>query len=256
MGKFDGYLICSDLDGTFSGGGDTVEVNSRAVKYFTENGGRFTFTTGRTATYLPEQEFFDIINAPVGVFNGGIIYDYETEKVLKESRLEFKLGDFIDVVGNRKDEITALGIYSDCHSPWQRQGSFEAYANQLSSQMVKIVCVFENCEKADEFKDFALKQDLFKNTYISKSWNEGVEFNAIDGTKGQAVEFIKNYLGDIHTSIGIGDFENDINLLKHADIGVATGNAVDSVKEVADFAVKDCKDYAIKDLIEIIEQGL
>ena len=33
VGKFDGYLICSDLDGTFKGGGDTIEVNSKAVKY-------------------------------------------------------------------------------------------------------------------------------------------------------------------------------------------------------------------------------
>ena len=75
----------------------------------------------------------------------------------------------------------------------------------------------------------------------------------MDGTKGQAIKFIKSYLGNIHTSIGIGDYENDVKLMEGADIGVAAGNAIKEVKEAADFVVKDCKDYAIKDLIEIIE---
>lgn len=256
MGKFDGYLICSDLDGTFTGGGDTVEVNGRAVKYFTDNGGRFTFITGRTASYLPEQEFFGLMNAPAGVFNGGLIYDYQNKASLREARLEFKLGDFVDIVGSGRFDFSSVGIYNDCFAPWQRRGSFEEYRDDFSKNMIKIVCAFETAEKADDFKSFAMKQELFKNTFISKSWPMGVEFNSVDGTKGHAVRFIKNYLGNIHTSIGIGDFENDVKLMEYADIGVATGNAVDTVKHAADMIVKDYKDYAIKDLIEILESRL
>lgn len=256
MGKFDGYLICSDLDGTFTGGGDTVEVNSRAVKYFTDNGGKFTFITGRTASYLQEQEFFGLINSPAGVFNGGLIYDYQNKKILKESRLDFKLKDFIDVVDNGIFNFSTVGIYNDRFAPWQRGEKFEEYKECFSQNMIKIVCAFATAEEADEFKSFALKHEFFKNTFISKSWSLGVEFNSMDGTKGNAVQFIKNHLGNIHTSVGIGDFENDVKLMEYADIGVATGNAVDAVKQAADMIVKDCREYAINDLIEILESRI
>ena len=110
-------------------------------------------------------------------------------------------------------------------------------------------------ELADEFKENVLKLDFFKNSYISKSWNLGVEFNPIDATKGSAVEFIKKHLGNIHTSIGIGDYENDLTLITDSDIGVAVGNAVPTLKKVADFIVKPCEEGAIRDLIEKIENG-
>ena len=146
MGKFDGYLICSDLDGTFTGGEDVIVANSKAVKYFTDNGGKFTFITGRTASYLPEQEFFWLINAPAGVFNGGLIYDYQNEKTLRESRLEFKLGDFVDLVNNGNFDFSTVGIYNDCFAPWQRGGSFEEYKDEFSLNMIKIVCEFNTIE--------------------------------------------------------------------------------------------------------------
>ena len=37
MGKFDGYLICSDLDGTFRGEDNAVSVNSKAVTLLLKN---------------------------------------------------------------------------------------------------------------------------------------------------------------------------------------------------------------------------
>ncbi len=256
MGKFDGYLICSDLDGTFDGKGDTVEVNKRAVKYFTDNGGKFTFITGRTASYLMETDYINIANAPMGVLNGGIIYDFQNEKLLRESRLEFKLGEFAELADCGKFDIQALGIYNECFGAWERKEKFSDYSYLFNSHLIKIHCIFKTPEEADEFKEFAKNHEFFKNTFISKSWHLGVEFNAADATKGDVIQFLKNHFENIHTSVGIGDFENDIKLLEYADIGVATGNAIDEVKQTADLVVKDCKEYAIKDLIEILESRL
>lgn len=256
MAKFDGFLICSDLDGTFNGGENTIETNSKAVRYFTDNGGKFSFITGRTASYLAEQEFFGLMNAPAGVFNGAMTYDYHNKKILTESRLDFTLGDFADVVDCGKFKFETVGVYNDFFAPWQRMNVFSDYKDIFTEKMLKIVCVFKTLDEADEFKSFALKHKFFKNTYISKSWPYGVEFNAADGTKGNVIRFIKQYLGNIHTSVGIGDFENDVKLLQYADIGVATGNAVDEVKAVADIITKDCRECAIADLIEILESRI
>lgn len=121
---------------------------------------------------------------------------------------------------------------------------------------IKIVCAFSSVDDAEDFKAFAMANPFFSDSYVSKSWSTGVEFNYIDATKGKSIDFLKNYIRNIHTSIGIGDYENDISLITHTDIGVAVGNAIDEVKNAADMVVKSAFEYAIKDLIEIIEKKL
>ena len=64
---------------------------------------------------------------------------------------------------------------------------------------------------------------------------------------------LKNYLPGIHTTVGIGDYENDLSLLAHADIAVAVENAIEPVKLQADMIVASNKEGAIKDLIEKLE---
>ena len=48
MAKFDGILICTDLDGTLLKKDKTVSrENLDAIEYFKANGGYFTYVTGR-----------------------------------------------------------------------------------------------------------------------------------------------------------------------------------------------------------------
>ena len=48
MGKFDGILICTDLDGTLLRKDKSVsKENIEAIEYFKKEGGLFTFVTGR-----------------------------------------------------------------------------------------------------------------------------------------------------------------------------------------------------------------
>ncbi len=260
MSKFDGYLICSDLDGTFRSREDAVAINSKAVKYFIDNGGRFTFITGRAATHLRECGFNNLINAPAGVYNGAVIYDFEKEKVLYEKRLTYAVGDFIDAIRTQLELQGTLNVYYDFLT-----GKFESipfkHINGLLKDIrkvkpIKIVCTFSSKEDADSFKAFAENNIFFSDSAISKSWSAGVEFNSLDATKGVGIKFLKEFLGNIHTSIGVGDYDNDVSLITRADIGVAVGNAVDELKCVADMVVCNADDGAIKDLVEKIENGL
>ena len=55
MGIFDGILICTDLDGTLLANDKSIsDENLRAIEYFKENGGYFTFVTGRTPFYTAD----------------------------------------------------------------------------------------------------------------------------------------------------------------------------------------------------------
>ncbi len=260
MGKFDGFLICSDLDGTFRFGEDTVEVNSKAVKYFTDNGGKFTFTTGRMVSHFYEYNLNNIINAPAALCNGGIIYDFEKEKIIYEKRLDYTVGDFIDTIKSQLHLKGKIYIFCDSSAEETNMVEFEN-VGKLSHGIrdvkpIKIGCSFSSADEADSFKAFALNNNFFSDNFISKSWIKEVEFNSSESTKGKSIEVIRNYIGNVHTSIGVGDYENDISLITHADIGVAVGNAVDELKDVADMVIKPASEYAIRDLIEIIEKKI
>ncbi len=60
---------------------------------------------------------------------------------------------------------------------------------------------------------------------------------------------------DRSNTIGIGDNENDLALVKMANVGVAVSNAVDEVKEVADFITVDNNSSAVAAVIYALDDG-
>ena len=65
--KYEGYLICSDLDGTlFDRYGKVSDENATAIKLFQDNGGVFTIATGRLYSYLLRYTDRFIPNAQIG----------------------------------------------------------------------------------------------------------------------------------------------------------------------------------------------
>ena len=255
MGKFDGLLILSDLDGTFSGPTeDIVTENAKAVKYFTANGGKFGFATGRSPHFMKNKDYFSIINAPCVFLNGGVVYDVVDDEVLYERHVDFSVGEFLETIADDQKEIVKICAHKDCYEEDSVFTDFNGLDRELlCSKPIKVICVFESVEKALAFKAKVLSMPFFQSTYISRSWSFGVEFNAFNGTKGNAIRFIKDYLGNIHASIGVGDFENDLSLILNADVGVAVGNAVEELKQTADLVVNRCSEYAIKDVIERLD---
>ena len=254
MGKFDGILICSDLDGTFSGQGIEAE-NQKSIEYFIENGGRFSFATGRTVDYILGKPYFSVINAPTCLVNGAVVYDYSQEKVIREVRLAYTVREFLDNVKISQDDISRFVVFKDVHGGDGNNFTdiSEIPDEYLDCYALKLLCVFKSEEAALKFKNDCLNLKLFDSTHISRSWNIGVEFNNIKGTKGEALRFIKEYLGDIKTSVGIGNYENDLTLITHADIGVAVENATPDLKEAADMSVCHFSLGAMKDLVARLE---
>ena len=83
MGKFDGILICTDLDGTLIGrGGKISEENIEAIEYFKSEGGYFTFVTGRMPFIVGHIYNAVKPNAPIGCINGGGLYDFEKKEYI------------------------------------------------------------------------------------------------------------------------------------------------------------------------------
>ena len=89
MGKFDGVLICTDLDGTLLRGDKSISDENRcAIEYFKSEGGRFTFVTGRMPFFV--SDIYERVqpNAPIGCINGGGLFNYESQKYIWNEELD------------------------------------------------------------------------------------------------------------------------------------------------------------------------
>ena len=76
MGKFDGWLLASDMDGTLlSPDGSISEGNRQAITAFVAQGGRFTVATGRMPASILERIHGLPVNCPMIVLNGAGLYD-------------------------------------------------------------------------------------------------------------------------------------------------------------------------------------
>lgn len=72
-----------------------------------------------------------------------------------------------------------------------------------------------------------------------------------DGGKPEGIRRMLNYFDiPITESMAFGDGGNDLEMIQYVQTGVAMGNAIDAVKEVADFVTKDVDEdgiaYALK----------
>lgn len=74
------------------------------------------------------------------------------------------------------------------------------------------------------------------NCKITRWYEDGIDIISKDGGKDHGIRKILEVHGFTREeSIAFGDSDNDLEMLEFADIGVAMGNAAESVKEVADY---------------------
>lgn len=241
MGKYDGYLICSDLDGTFTNHeGIITKETTEAVRYFQSEGGKFTFATGRLPYYIDTLKEYVIPNAPLISVNGACIYDMKEEKYLRITKLP---------------EIAYEIIYDFCERYYYKLERFylnsqDSFTDVIPDGKFSTVEIDKHIDKSDYWckvvfsckdGDSALKlqkelvenDDYNQKLYFPRSWITGLEVLSIEATKGNAVNFLKEMDRGIHTTIAVGDFENDISMIQMADIGYAVDNAPEHVKAKA-----------------------
>ena len=70
--------------------------------------------------------------------------------------------------------------------------------------------------------------------------------------KGSSVLRAKE-LVKAHTLVCAGDYENDIPMIRAADIGYAVGDAQENVKAAADRITVPCAEHAIREIIRDLE---
>lgn len=253
MGRYDNILICSDLDGTLLSSGSVSSENVEAINRFCDEGGRFCISTGRLASHLLNffpKEFF---KTPVICCNGACIYDFNEDKILYSRPLSEKKYEICDFLEKNSEHIVRTTIFVGLENKWCEGFKENApwIRKTLDDTVYKMVFSMQNAESAVELRD-KLNENFGEFFNFSRSWDTGVEILDVHATKGDTLSHLKNILPGSYTSICVGDYENDITMIKAADIGCAVANAAEQLKVVADRIICSNDEHAIKYIVENI----
>ena len=226
MGKYDGILICSDLDGTLvDSKGMISKENIDAIEYFIANGGKFSLSTGRSPRYAKKLEKSGLYcNAPIISLNGAMIYDIQKEKILYQNPMDY------DKISDITEFLKEYGSYLN-EASYHSIDTVESFEDIIDKVLYKILFVCKDSDSAKIFRR-ALEEKYSEGFFIVNSWDAGVEILDEKSTKGECVLKMRELL-DVDKIVCVGDYENDISMLQKADLGYAVANAMPEVMSVA-----------------------
>jgi len=253
---FSNFLIMTDLDGTFlNSEAKPVERNIKAIERFKQHGGLFSFASGRVIHIMRKvyPGFDGIINSPALLCNGSCIYDNATGNYLNEIFLD---GEIVRQVARDIKEMYpyfVLTIYEGDYTMYHDRPIDEIPTNKWNK-----MCMLGDEADILKAREFIIEKYGNIFNYVRSS-ARFLEIINKDVSKGKMLGFLKEHYRKQGRELIIcaaGDYENDLEMLKAADISVCPSNAFETVKEICDHVVCSNNDGVIADLIDIIEKSL
>lgn len=270
MGKFDNIFIVSDIDHTFLAEDRSVpQRNIDALNYFKSEGGQFTFATGRSHNSLLQAfpNARDLLNAPAILGNGSYLFDYSKNELLFPMCLEESLAVEIARYIYEIYPDTGLRIltpetvyYSlineyinlEISQAWYKNISeFQAPEDWTGKNWCKMV-VRDDPDRLDKLRNLLEKRFEGKSVEIFKSEADFLEIQSKGCNKGRGIKMIRQKCIERGENVKVyacGDYENDLAMLKEADVAVCPSNASEDVKKVSDLCLCSCNDGLIAELI-------
>ncbi len=269
-------MIVSDMDGTFLGnGGCVVHENIEAIEYFKSEGGIFTIASGR-AFYVvsPMTEVTECLNAPAVLSNGACFYDFAENKIIDGIYLDEK--DVSAALRFVRENHSGVGIIANSGRGMLTDlfvHGIEDYKRTIAKDMLHprplgawdtdVYEVFKIVIRGEPRELDIIRAELeskIPNTFeFAKSCATFLEFQKRGITKagrvGKLKELVERDKGRKMTLIACGDYENDIEMLRAADISVCPENAIPEVKEISDLCLCHCDKGLIADVVRKLDSN-
>lgn len=240
-------MIAIDLDGTLLTDQLTISPGTRtAIQKAIETGTIVTIATGRmfSSAKLIAQQLG--IKAPLITYQGAMIkatgedslYERAVSPAISQKLIEIACNQNLhlqvyqdDILYGAAETDKLIAYAKAVEVPYTVEPDLTRLAQKGFTKLLFI----------DEPDVLALLQKELQllfgaSAYIEKSKKNYLEVTHPEANKGSALLFLANQLGiDRSEIIGIGDNHNDAELLKAAGFGIAMGNAVQEVKDIADY---------------------
>lgn len=269
MGKFDGMLICTDLDGTILNNDKTISAqNLEALEYFKREGGAFTFVTGRMPFYVSYALETIRPNAPIGCVNGAGIYDAAAGKYLWTASMPDGIMELVAFVDTQFPDVS-IQVNTYYHTYFCKDNpamvNFRKITNlenlvchyrKVQAPIAKILFAIDNDETILQM-DHALKGHPLAGDFdFIRSEKTLYEILPKGINKGTSIAKLCELLQlDIKKSVAIGDYNNDIPMFCEAGIGIAVSNACEDALQAADYVTVSNEEHAIAQVISDLEAG-
>ena len=253
----DKYIIFVDVDGTLvkPRTNDMPRVVADEFERIKKDGHIIVIVTGRALA-----DIYAIDGAKSASFAaalmGGVVTDCKTGEIIKEPIVLPS-----DDVKRFVEEIEKVGLN------WTYKNDYEEKTYCDKYLISKFFCreIDKNefledlrnnniCQLLVDKKmpqDIIDKFDMFDFFYMPTDYYDVIK-------KGFSKAKIVKYFAALHPdykTVAIGDSDNDIAMLKQADISIAMGNAKDELKKMCDYVTEDYEHfgvaYAIKNILKI-----
>lgn len=258
-----GILLVSDMDGTLiTENFEVPKRNREAIDRFVENGGLFSFATGRGVP--ASQDFTKLvrINAPAILYNGSAIYDFAKKEFLWYTELGDGVRELIAKVIKEFPDMGIEVLYRENLINVVRQNEYtQRHVERINGHYR--YCPLEELPNgglkvlfADEHKRLVgLKKflDLIPGFHYTYSSGDFLEMLPDGVNKGTALIELGKILGiEIENTAGIGDYYNDYELIRMAGIGATVFEAPDDIKQISRFIAGPCKEGSVADFIDYL----
>lgn len=266
-----GYqMLALDMDGTLLDRQLKISPKTVArIQSAREQGVQIVIATGRMfRAIVPYLKQLELVDDPAIVYNGAMVkslhsknptahHPLSLDAALQVANLVEGAGSQLNVylddllyVRQRTPEVCRYmeltGVDSTVVGPI---GRFFA-ENQLKSGPTKLLVIHDNLAEMEILRQ-RLRTAFGQILTITNSKPYFVEITAKNISKGTALAELAQLAGySAKEVIAIGDSYNDLSMVKWAGLGVAVGNGVAELKEVADYVTSSCDQDGVAQVIE------
>ncbi|MHC1682058.1 MAG: Cof-type HAD-IIB family hydrolase [Clostridiaceae bacterium] len=252
-------LVCIDMDGTLLNSKHKItETTKKVLQKAHDLGVHIVISTGRV--YVNAESYSNLIGvkSPVIASNGAFVKEKDRDEAIFKGYLSEELSlkllkifykykvapsfstpekvytndifmvlfiFFMKLRGKMKDEFNMDFIKSRNH--WD-----EVIAKEKGN-LIKCEVMNKNEEKLRLVRK---ELEKIEEIEIASSSKHNIEITCKGVSKGSAVKKLAEFYNiNEEEIIAIGDSENDLSMIEYAGLGIAMGNAIEKVKEKANF---------------------
>ncbi|NVY97079.1 HAD family phosphatase [Lactobacillus sp. DCY120] len=264
-------LIASDMDGTLLNQQSRVSaLNIATINQAHAQGIKFAIATGRTLDEA--RPFVRKLNFQPDfiTLNGALVYNQQFEPVVQIPLRHLTLQHSIQILQKYNlyfELVTNAGLYSNSRQlrlqnmikhlqhlnptllykkafsqatarlPSLKIHYVPDYQQLLQTKNIKVFKIIAfNLQDSPDFTDAKQELALDDQAIITSSGRNNLEINDRQAQKGLALKKLAQQLGfDLKEVMAIGDNLNDFSMIQTAGVGVAMGNALPEIKEIAQY---------------------
>ena len=257
--KLSDILVVADMDGTLlSKKKELLPANLETIRLFTSLGGRFSIASGRVVESIARYK--EVLNylSPCIASGGCVIFDFQTMRPISTAVVPRASGQkAVNDITNMFSDLGVLISGTDGNN-YQINGSRELNT-LLSDERITYFLHPQEAVPIDWNKVlFAGPSDVLEEVeqYVTENAYLGVyfvrtapqyfEMMPTGASKGSALHHLCGLLGvEIENTVAIGDYYNDIDMMKAAGHSVSMENAPQKIRDIADEVTGDCENCGV-----------